>query len=155
MRLACFKTKDKAMQKGIVKHWNQLRGFGFIACDNGEPDVFVHISALTGSGPNTVRRPAGFIRHRDRRPHGQGEGCECAAAMNRAVLQASSETNACLIGAPGTQFLWRSPAALRVASSTSRIADGFAIRPTGGSAIRLKHRRRRRLRRNEGRWRHR
>ena len=38
------------MNTGIIKHWNQLRGFGFIASDTGEPDIFVHISALTGSG---------------------------------------------------------------------------------------------------------
>ena len=38
------------MHTGILKTWNQLRGFGFISRGNGEPDVFMHITALSGSG---------------------------------------------------------------------------------------------------------
>lgn len=35
---------------GTVKWYNPEKGFGFIAPDNGEKDVFVHASALTRSG---------------------------------------------------------------------------------------------------------
>lgn len=42
-------------RKGILKNWKDDRGFGFIQQDNGDKDVFVHISSLKGMARRPVR----------------------------------------------------------------------------------------------------
>lgn len=42
------------MQTGVVKWFNATKGYGFVVPDAGGKDVFVHISAVTGSGLQTL-----------------------------------------------------------------------------------------------------
>ena len=42
------------MTTGTVKFFNSTKGFGFIELGNGQPDVFVHISAVERAGMSTL-----------------------------------------------------------------------------------------------------
>ena len=42
------------MTNGMVKWFNTNKGYGFIQPDNGNKDVFVHISAVEKSGLKTL-----------------------------------------------------------------------------------------------------
>jgi CspA family cold shock protein len=41
-------------QTGTVKWFNEGKGFGFLAQDNGGADLFAHFSEITGGGFKTL-----------------------------------------------------------------------------------------------------
>ena len=42
------------MQFGTVKWFDEAKGFGFLAPEDGSKDVFVHYSTITGDGFRTL-----------------------------------------------------------------------------------------------------
>src|SRR5690606_6569015 len=52
--LEAEKRGVKAVAQGTVKWFNAEKGFGFIAQDGGEGDVFVHYSEIVGKGFRTL-----------------------------------------------------------------------------------------------------
>lgn len=64
---------------GTVYFYNQAGGFGVIVPENGEPDAFVHETALSASGMNTLRQGQriSYLVRRDSR----GQNCACNLAI--------------------------------------------------------------------------
>jgi cold shock protein len=57
------------METGTVKFYNEQKGFGFIAPDNGGKDVFVHATALERAGMRSLHegQKVSFDTQEDRR----------------------------------------------------------------------------------------
>ena len=75
------------MPIGTVKFFNEQKGYGFIAPDDGGQDAFVHISAIERAGWGTLREKqrVGYDLEQDRRG-------KLAAGNLRAVDQPAEES---------------------------------------------------------------
>lgn len=49
------------MKTGKIKIYNEERGFGFIAHDDGTGDTFIHVSELLNVGIDPKREPNGIV----------------------------------------------------------------------------------------------
>jgi CspA family cold shock protein len=44
-----------AMATGVVKWFNNAKGYGFVTPDQGEQDIFIHFSAISMEGYKTLK----------------------------------------------------------------------------------------------------
>jgi cold shock protein len=54
--------QELPMAKGVVKWFNETKGYGFISPEGGKKDVFVHVTALERAGLTSLKdgQPVSF-----------------------------------------------------------------------------------------------
>ncbi len=68
------------MPIGVVKFFNEDRGFGFIQPDDGGKDSFVHISAVHAAGMTTLQQDQRVSYEVERGKNGKESAINLAAA---------------------------------------------------------------------------
>ncbi|MFE2550758.1 cold-shock protein [Streptomyces sp. NPDC059355] len=68
------------MAQGTVKWFNAEKGFGFIAPEDGTPDVFAHFSEIQGTGFKE-------LRENDKVEYDLGQGAKGPQATNISVIR--------------------------------------------------------------------
>ena len=56
MYLGAFMADDARKLKGIVKFFDEIKGFGFITAEGIERDIFIHYNSITGEGFKTLMK---------------------------------------------------------------------------------------------------
>jgi CspA family cold shock protein len=59
-------------QSGTVKFYNSQKGYGFITPDEGEKDVFVHVTAVEWSGIGSLDQGMRISFETEPDKHGKG-----------------------------------------------------------------------------------
>src|SRR5437588_396776 len=85
------------MAMGTVKWFNNQKGFGFIQPDNGDKDVFVHISAVERAGLSTLNegQKVSFDIVADRRGVISQPSSDCSAACAKSSALSQSTLAVC------------------------------------------------------------
>jgi CspA family cold shock protein len=74
------------MQYGTVKWFNDAKGFGFIAPEDGSADVFVHYSAINSKGFRSLQEGQRVSYEVDAGSEGRpGSGCRSGRLIRRAA----------------------------------------------------------------------
>jgi CspA family cold shock protein len=81
LRRRLLAIRKDYMTTGTVKWFNSQKGYGFIQPENGDKDVFVHISAVERSGIGNLRegQKVSFDVERDARS-GKVSACNLKAS---------------------------------------------------------------------------
>ena len=83
------------MHTGTVKWFNEARGYGFIAPQDGSADVFVHFSAIRGTGFHTLNEGQSVRFETERGPKGlQARNVEVTVRPGRGIVRLAREVGA-------------------------------------------------------------
>jgi CspA family cold shock protein len=55
-RRPSYREEPRKMATGIVKWFNNAKGFGFVSPDGGGDDIFAHLSAIEMDGYKSLRQ---------------------------------------------------------------------------------------------------
>ncbi len=90
------------MANGVVKWFNNSKGFGFITQENGE-DVFVHFSAISGDGFNSLNE-GDKVTFEVVKGH-KVSGGKCSQSLSSVLFQKNIYINTQRPGAIGDFFI--------------------------------------------------